>query len=58
MAVVLEDGRVIKVPQDLRCNKCLCKIEVWWNYCADCGYHIAANEPVFTGEQSANSKEG
>ena len=25
------------------CNGCDDPIEPWWNYCAMCGYHIAAN---------------
>lgn len=24
------------------CGKCGDAIEVWWNYCAMCGYHLAA----------------
>lgn len=26
-----------------QCNGCDCETEEWWNYCAMCGYHIAAD---------------
>jgi hypothetical protein len=31
--------------RSVSCTSCKTRTEVWWNYCAMCGWHIAAEDP-------------
>jgi hypothetical protein len=45
---VVLNGRecdVIPVAQKRLCYDCGCAVELRWNYCAMCGYHLAAGKP-------------
>ncbi len=32
------------IPPPPKCCSCDCVIEVWWSYCAMCGWHLASGE--------------